>query len=841
MAVSYKPLSVKGNATGLVQNREDFILPDDAYPVLENAYVWRERIKRKQGWHLLGRLSRTFTNVNFLVSPNINVGVIFLTVSGYVSTANNANPGKVTTLYPHNLMTGDAVIFTGISGATGYNGTEFFITVTDPTSFTIGADATGFGVYTSGGSFISNRTLTLFEPNATIEPGSFTLNILTGGPGIVFTDNGQGVLSSTTPGNAGTINYQTATFILTATTAAPGTSTTISYTYFPGLPVMGARSQEITATNSEQTVFFDTVYAYKYVGSLASGGFIEYLPGTVWTGTDFEFFWSTNYWVDFTGILKIFWVTNNLDPIRYTNGSTGTWVNFQPIINASNGILVTCLCLLPFRGRLVAFNTTETDGVHTNRIRWAEIGNPFTVISNVVTDVVPTAWRDDIRGKGGFLDIPTTEDIITVGFVRDNLVIYCENSTWQLRYTGRSIAPFQIEKVNTELGAMSTFSAIQFDTSLVGIGDKGVVECDSFKAERIDIKIPDLVMSQIHNANEGQRRIQGVRNFETRLAYWIYPNEATSVTYPDRRLVYNYENDSWAIFTDCLTALGTFQPQTGRTWAECDMTWAEANFSWIERPAIFPEIVGGNQQGFVLMLDQLASNQESLYISAISSDNASPTVITVPNHNLVGYANQEGAASQVIQITSIAGTGYSSLNGKLFGISVVNDSQLMLFTYNAEEDAFTDDQLDPSQTYIGGGMIKVRDNFTIQSKKFNYLDEGQKYQLGYLDVLFASTPNGAVTLNVYTDYNTGTPSNTIPLNASGDTFFNSIVETSNANGIDGGNKQWKRIFCATQANFVTLEWTLSNLQMIGVEQLNDVQIDASTIWSRPAGRMGLVN
>ena len=84
MAVSYKPLSVKGNATGLVQNREDFILPDDAYPVLENAYVWRERIKRKQGWQLLGRLSRTFTNVNFLVSPNINVGVIFLTVSGYV-------------------------------------------------------------------------------------------------------------------------------------------------------------------------------------------------------------------------------------------------------------------------------------------------------------------------------------------------------------------------------------------------------------------------------------------------------------------------------------------------------------------------------------------------------------------------------------------------------------------------------------------------------------------------------------------------------------------------------------------------------------------------------------
>lgn len=43
----YSPLKITGNATGLVQNREEFILPDDAYPVLQNAYIFRERILRK--------------------------------------------------------------------------------------------------------------------------------------------------------------------------------------------------------------------------------------------------------------------------------------------------------------------------------------------------------------------------------------------------------------------------------------------------------------------------------------------------------------------------------------------------------------------------------------------------------------------------------------------------------------------------------------------------------------------------------------------------------------------------------------------------------------------------
>jgi hypothetical protein len=639
---------------------------------------------------------------------------------------------------------------------------------------------------------------------------------------------------------------------------------------------MGIRTRERQNSLVDQTIFFDQVYAYIFNSS--SNTFQEFIPGTTWnahaatvSGTDF--FWSTNYWVSQTTIpgtatafftttnQKLFWETNNTgqfganaDPIRITDGVT--WVDFAPPnfgqINATD-FMVNCLSFLPFRGRMVAFNTWEGTSTasaqqYSNRIRWSTIGNPFIPFS--AGPPATGSWRDDIRGQGGFLDIPTSEDIISVGFVRDNLVIYCERSTWQLRYTGRSISPFQIERVNSELGGEGPFSAVQFDTSLVGIGDKGIVECDSYKSERIDIKIPDFVF-EIQSSNNGPFRVHGVRDFINRLAFWTIPLSSSfdpklssgDKLFPNTRLVYNYENDSWALFNDSLTCMGTYQPQSSRNWLNTPIPWIRCNFSWIgTQQQGIPSIVGGNQQGFVEYLDELTTNDPSLMIYGITGNTTTPTVINSPNHNM--------NSGFVIGISGIpAGTPFDNLNGGIFGIDVIDRNTFELMVYDPTSGQFSSPQLDAPATYIGGGVINIRENFSIISKKFNFLDEGRSIQLGYIDILMNATElddPGAITLKVYLDYNQNEASNIAPQNeindyslvSNPDTFFNSVIPTtqSTLNG-RGGSKFWQRAYCSTWGNFLTLEYTLSNAQLAGGEQEKAVQIDAQVLWIRKAGSM----
>lgn len=63
-----------------------------------------------------------------------------------------ANPGVVTCA-GHDLVTGDQIIISGVSGMTQVNGVTFTVTVIDVNSFSIGVNTSSYGAYVSGGFF----------------------------------------------------------------------------------------------------------------------------------------------------------------------------------------------------------------------------------------------------------------------------------------------------------------------------------------------------------------------------------------------------------------------------------------------------------------------------------------------------------------------------------------------------------------------------------------------------------------------------------------------------------------------------------------------------------------
>ena len=823
-ATVFKPIYIGAYLEGLVTSRPESIIANDAFPILFNAYIWREKIVKKSGCKTIGRLRRKFE---------------------------------------------DTSITTSTAGVWSFN----LFTVTE-----IGAT----------------------EDNKSLEVSSLSITI----GAVVFTDDGNGVLSSAAPANSGTVNYATGNITLTHT---GGTlASTATFNYFPTLPVMGISTKETYEVNNEETIIFDTIYAYVF----ETDGYREFIPGTTWTGEDSSFFWTTNYFQNQAGTSKLFWATNFEDPIMYVDGVT--WNLFEPLVDAAQKLL-RCRCLVPFRSRLVAFNTVEGETVlngvrHQNRIRWGAVGSPLP------TTLYPEPWRSQSGFPGGFIDIPTAEAIISVGYVRDNLVVFCERSTWQLRFTGQVIQPFIIEKVNTELGSESTFSVIPFEKSVAAFGATGINMCDGFSSTRIDIKIPDLVF-EVNNKEKGPERVWGIRDYINRLAYWTYPyvvgNSQVS-KFPNRRVIYNYENESWATFYDSFTALGTTQIQEDVTWDNDDV-WEDIGYSWVNTTPLIPQIVGGTQMGFIMQLDEKTNNDPTLSIIAITSDGVNPTQLTVPDHNLdpdsiitlsgipigTDYAKalnnpKGGLISGITQavkavVTSSAHSlstgdilvidavvGMTQINGLETTITVLDDNsfscdnidsttytaytssgdwllsapncflasideldptKLNLYKYDPQSGQFSVPQTDASGVYIGGGQVAVRDNFIILSKKFNFLNEGQTTRVSRLDLLAKSNEQGEISIYTYSDYESY-PSNIKPLNVDPknnleDPLFNSKIPLA---GRKQGEVAMQRVSCPTYGTFFSFAWTFSNEQMNSNKSDTPLTIEGHIIWVRPSGK-----
>lgn len=542
-----------------------------------------------------------------------------------------------------------------------------------------------------------------------------------------------------------TYNLTTSDFNITATGAPDGTPV---YFYLAE-PVMGLLTYDNNSLQQEFIIGFDQRYAYQYITNTGW----ERLAGetnagdAVWTGDDSQFFWADTY----SGVNasdRLFFVTNfnEAEPnfMRYYFDTTGLWTTFDPVIDASANVVYAARIVVNFKNRLLLFNTWEgtagSGSNYINRCRYSAIGDP------TATD----AWRQDIPGQGNAIDAATIEAIVTVEFVKDRLIVFFEQSTWELVYTGNQAYPFVWQQINTELGAESPFSIVPFDKVAIGVGNIGIMACNGSNVERIDNKIPDEVF-EVHNTDDGIFRVYGIRDYRVEMIYWTFPNtEATSTfPFPNRVLVYNYKTGTWAINEDTITVFGYYQPQTGITWDSLTVTWDD-DVSWDSGAAqsFFRQVVGGNQEGYTFICDaDEPTNALVIQITnLVPSGNANNFIrITAINHNF-----QEGDYVYLNGITAtIADPGnLTMLNNKIFQVinSAANPITANAFTviYNDALSTII------TGTYAGAGLISRVSNIVIQTKEYNfYAKEGRNAYVSRIDFMVDKTAAGQMQVDFF--------------------------------------------------------------------------------------------
>lgn len=776
------PFLIANSKVGLERDLEPWMLPDTAYPELEDCYIFRGRVKKKQGYLLLGRLKRKIGTTD---------------------------------------------------GAGNFSATLPNFPLSDGTSrFEIGTD-------------------TFQDPQATA------------GDPVTLLTNGAAVTK--------TLNRTTGLLTITNSIALTDVF------YFPGLPVMGLRSLDLTTLNQTLLLAFDTKYSYLFNTSTKVFNDANFYRGGVpivnefvWSGTDYQFFWTTNY----AGAL---WATNSVygfqgqstattaasgDGIKWFDQDQSGWVNFLPPITgaAADGTgttyLMGCLIIVPYKDRLVVLNTIEgADYAHpkffAQRARWCQNGTPFNTKDestgtaptptnfNGGTDSKNQSWSSDVVGKGGFIDAPTLEQIVSAEFVKDTLIVYFERSTWNLRYTGNEILPFVWEKINTELGATSTFSEVPFDKITIGVGDVGIHACDSVTVERIDDKIPDEVFA-IQNSNHGRQRVYGIRDFFNELVYWTVPyvgadqNQAiddedselpppgVSLIYPNKIFVYNYKENSFSFFNDSFTCFGNYEKAADILWSDVTTLWEATRFTWLTPAGIqqFPFIVAGNQLGFVEIFDpQIVMNSDSLFISNITPGSPTTTIV-VPNHNLT--------VGKFIQFTATSGiNGILASNNGIFKVFSISDSNTFTIATPTA----------PTGVFTGNGTITIPSNINIVTKRFNpFMETAQQVRLVRSDLYFETTINGQVTVYLYIDEDSSLPINSIYNTVN--TFPETTYQVDDDTVPFVNSKIWKRINFYSISQLFQLQITMSDAQMFQQNVVeSDIVLHGMVLYFEPAGRL----
>lgn len=485
---------------------------------------------------------------------------------------------------------------------------------------------------------------------------------------------------------------------------------------YPGNPVM-MEATFYADDGTKELVVADTqiVNIYNPATNL-----VEYIASatTPYTGSSSDFFDWVNYPNASNANRLLF--TNNINPIQQYNGTAVT----DYVFTLTGVTTLTCLLIFQLKDRLILLRTREDGTVFPRRIRISGTGANCDVFDTTATGA-------------GVIDIPDDSWIFSATPNRDDLLIFTENSTWILKYTGNDVTPFVLDRLDESRGSQSPFSGITYLNRSTTASTRGLIISDGYRVERADIKIPFYSIDEIDQANFKLCFAGSVD--EDRDHYLIHPSPGEDAS--DRILVTNYEEDNYAVYRLPLSCMGNYITQSGVTWTDLSIysDWGElssvynnwAAFSFSEGS---PFSLGGGHQGEIWQLN-IEGNEDNLqYISNITYTGAGlPSEILV---TLVAGSVHNYVVGDFIFFESVA--GIPGINNKQYPVTSTPTAS----TFTVKTDLMS------QPVYVSGGQVQRVIPFEFKTKRFNpFSMNDQKVRCGWV-YFYVNTSETKLTRNI---------------------------------------------------------------------------------------------
>lgn len=647
---SYQPFLIGQGQykTGLFQYLHSWIKPEDAFDVLEDAYVYRGSLFKRNGMV-------TYPGGGYLYyidTVQLAVGNGFTTnFTGTLAHIPLANGFTITfsgvTMGGGTVLTATATIASGTVVLTGTLLSAFVLSVINGT--TGGYSITTTAALASGYPLMVSYTYAPTQLSTPLNNPIMAIKTF-----INQTDNTKQLVVCDTR-RACFYNLTTMMFVPLNQIQQTDFSTVIADGTGPFTITTGwvnLAPYTVSIYDGTTTVTDNGIGGYAASGNFANTTTVNYATGVItlnltgtanasytitatlqgdyFTGNNTNFFNATNWQPSDTAKAYLY-LTNNVDRITTYDGTylsrLNYYVQFADQATFTNGI-TTCLDIKVYKNSLLLFRPTNAKNavLEPQSIRYSA---PF----------LPQNLVADITGNGGLVDVPTGDWLFAASFLRDAIVIFFQDSTWLFRYSGSAFDPFRVDKLNVSRSTNAPYAAVSYDSKCTSAGNKGLIHCDGNTVERYDIAIIDQFL-QIEPVAFGQCFSQ---KFDSINQTWmLFPEVGAGGGNNDQLtsnqiLIYNFLENTWAIYNNPLSCLGIYQTTSDLTWADfapdsgsiaAGYVWEGWTNAWTayQNLADQPALLGGDQKGFVYQLDTGNTDNGQVFSIDVTTKRLNPFI-----------------------------------------------------------------------------------------------------------------------------------------------------------------------------------------------------------------------